>query len=339
MIFITGANGWLGLNLVKSIIYNKTRQWGLNDNEIHAFIMEGTSKDKLLGISSDLNIVEGNILNTEDLARFFSPSNKNSLLFHTAGIIHPRKVSEFFDVNLIGTKNILQSASKKSIKKSIIVSSNSPLGCNPDSNHLFDEESNYNPYMNYGKSKMEMEKLCNKYYDDGLLDLTIIRAPWFYGPFQPDRQKLFFEMIRNGNAPIVGDGQNLRSMSYTENLVQGMILSAIKQVSSGKTYWIADETPYSMNEIIDTVESLMENEFHLECNHGRLRLPNIASHVAEKIDASLQWLGIYNQKIHVMSEMNKNIACNVSLAKSDLGYKPEFSLKEGMLLSLKEIYE
>ena len=40
----------------------------------------------------------------------------------------------------------------------VIVSSNSPLGCNPDPSHRFNEDSLYNPYQHYGRSKMIMEQ-------------------------------------------------------------------------------------------------------------------------------------------------------------------------------------
>ena len=338
MIFITGANGWLGLNLVDAIVSGKTAKWGLEKDEIQAFILTGTSKEKLLGISKDINIVEGNLSNKDDLTQFFLSSD-NSFVFHTAGVIHPKRVSEFFCVNREGTKNLLEAASEASVSRVVVMSSNSPCGCNPDDEHLFDENSPYNPYMNYGKSKMEMEQLSNKFYLDDLLDLTIIRAPWFYGPFQPDRQKLFFEMIRNGKAPIVGDGENCRSMVYTENLVQGMVLAAIKEIASGKTYWIADEKPYTMNKIVNTIETLLADEFGQKCNYGRLKLPGFVSTIAQKTDAALQSFGIYNQKIHVLSEMNKHIACEINLAEGDLGYNPKFSLKEGMKLSLIELFD
>ena len=59
MIFITGANGWLGLNLVNSIVSGKTVNWGLEKDEIQALILTGTSKDKLLSISQDINIENG----------------------------------------------------------------------------------------------------------------------------------------------------------------------------------------------------------------------------------------------------------------------------------------
>ena len=337
MIYITGANGWLGLNLVDAIHSGRTAKWGLDKDEIKAFILSGTSKEKLLRISQDIKIFEGDLSNKDDIEKFLSDSS-DSFVFHTAGVIHPKKVSDFYRVNRDGTKNLLEVASKLSVKRVLVISSNSPCGCNPDDEHSFDENSPYNPYMNYGKSKMEMEQLANNFYKDDLIDLTIIRAPWFYGPHQPGRQKLFFEMIRTGKVPIVGGGENRRSMAYTENLVQGMVLGATKEIGSGKTYWIADEKPYTMNDIINTVEALLSDEFSQDCNYGRMKLPGFISTIAEKADAGLQCLGIYHQKIHVLSEMNKHIACNIDLAKKELGYYPTVSLEHGMKISLKELY-
>ena len=70
MIFVTGANGWLGLNLINAIVSGKTNKWGLEKDEIQALILNGTSKEKLLRISKDINIVEGNLSNQDDLSRF-----------------------------------------------------------------------------------------------------------------------------------------------------------------------------------------------------------------------------------------------------------------------------
>ncbi len=338
MIYITGANGWLGLNLITNIVNGNSSRWGLEKNKIHALIQKGSSETKLRNISNDIEVHYGDIRNIKSLNNFLSNS-EDSYLFHIAGIIHPHKIADFFSINKIGTENLINSAIEHSIKRIVIVSSNSPFGSNITSKDLFDENSNYNPYMNYGKSKMEMEIIANKKFKTGYIDLTIIRAPWFYGPFQPARQKLFFEMIKTGKVPIVGNGENIRSMAYTENLVQGLILAATKTNASGHTFWIADEKPYTMNNIIDTIEKLLIEEFDQDCNLGRIRLPNFISSFAECTDMFIQSLGFYNQKIHVLSEMNKNIACDIRKAKSKLNYKPEYSLLNGMYNSLNEIYK
>ena len=50
MIFITGANGWLGLNLIQSITSGESTKWGMRKDKITAFILKGTSKDRILNI-------------------------------------------------------------------------------------------------------------------------------------------------------------------------------------------------------------------------------------------------------------------------------------------------
>jgi nucleoside-diphosphate-sugar epimerase len=89
-----------------------------------------------------------------------------------------------------------------------------------------------------------------------------------------------------------------------------------------------------MNEIVDTVERLLEKEFNFTVAHKRVRLPDFASEVAMLADVTLQGLGLYNQKIHVLSEMNKTIACSITKAEKELGYQPKIALEEGMRRSL-----
>jgi nucleoside-diphosphate-sugar epimerase len=105
--------------------------------------------------------------------------------------------------------------------------------------------------------------------------------------------------------------------------------------ADGQIYWLADKQPYSMNNIIDTVERLLEAEFNLPCAHRRLRLPSFASEAALLCDSVLQRIGLYHQKIHVLSEMNKTIACSIRKAEVELGYAPTVALEEGMRRSIR----
>ena len=94
-----------------------------------------------------------------------------------------------------------------------------------------------------------------------------------------------------------------------------------------------------MREIIDTVERLLETEFGQKCAHKRMRLPGLASEVAWVVDKTMQGLGLYHQKVHVLSEMNKTIACSIEKAKAELGYRPVVELEEGMRRSLKWVWQ
>ena len=341
-ILLTGVPGWLGNRLLE-ILMETADDAAVPDNLIKQF--SGADISCLVLPDQNLSTFQrynnGNIhfhrgdLTVKDSLSGFMDGAEGSTLFHLAGLIHPKKkVNEIWDVNVNGSKNLLDSAIEKEVRKIVIISSNSPIGCNPNRNHIFNEESPYNPYMAYGKSKMKLEQMIEDYNTRFDVDITVIRPCWFYGPNQPQRQSVFFNMIKNGKAPLVGDGGNRRSMSYVDNTCQAILLAAVKPEARGQTYWVADEEPYTMKEIIDTVGQVLKEDFGFSVIDGYFRLPSFASEIALLVDRMMQGIGSYNQKIHVLSEMNKNIACSISKAKRELGYNPMISLKDGMRRSV-----
>jgi nucleoside-diphosphate-sugar epimerase len=337
LVLVTGATGWLGQRLVQALVDGLPEDDRFRapppDLRVRCLALPGQDTAGLAHLSDRVEVRVGELRSPEDCANFCAGA-RGAVLFHTAGVIHPRRVREFYEVNVEGTRHLLDAAQTAGVRRAVVVSSNSPCGCNPRRDHRFDEDSPYRPYMNYGRSKMLMEQAVRRVQEAGRLETVVVRPPWFYGPHQPPRQTLFFHMVRDGKAPIVGDGNNLRSMCYVDNLCQGLLLAAATPAANGRTYWIADERPYTMNEIIDTVERLLEREFGVPCAHNRLRLPNLASRVAWLADKALQAVGLYHQKVHVLSEMNKTIACDVSRARAELGYVPRIGLFEGMRRSL-----
>ena len=340
MAIVTGAAGWLGQRLVRSLVLGLDRVAGFGPSErrVRTLVLPGTDASGLRAIGANVEVVEGNVSDAGSLAKLFEGA-RDGTVFHTAGVIHPSgRTAELYRVNVDGTRNVLEAARGASVRRFVHVSSNSPIGTNPSPDHVFDESAPYHPYMKYGKTKMLAEKLVTAAHASGALETVIIRPPWFYGPGQPPRQTLFFQMIRDGKAPIVGSGLNRRSMAYVDNICQGLRLCERIAAAAGQVYWIADRRPYTMNEIVDTVERVLERDFEIACKHGRLRLPGLASEVAWLIDRTLQACGIYQQKIHVLSEMNKTIACSITKAERELGYAPGVDLELGMKLSLEWLF-
>lgn len=339
MILLTGAPGWLGNRFVevlgKNVPVGSDGLLAAGNDHLRCLCLSRNAGVPLKALHSGLDIVAGDITARESLKEFFR-GGEGSTLFHLAGIVHPdRGVRQFYDVNVGGTGNVLEMAREHGIGKVILLSSNSQSGCNPDSRHYFTEDSPYNPSLNYGRSKMMMEQLAKRFVRDHGMDITVLRTCWFYGPHQPERQTAFFRMIRRGKLPLVGDGTNVRSLSYVDNICQAMLLAAERPVSKGKTYWIADERPYSMNEIVDTVRDVLEKEFHCAVQRGGMRLPSCAGAAASALDAVIQGAGFYQKEIHVLSELNKNIACSVASAGNELGYRPAVALREGMRRSIQ----
>jgi nucleoside-diphosphate-sugar epimerase len=336
LILVTGAPGWLGTALVGSLVNGLPALGAVipRGARIRCLVQPGRNAEDIKRLSADVHVIEGDITDPVAVGRFAAGAG-GAVLFHAAGIIHPRRAAEFRRVNVDGTRYLFEAAIGAGVRRAVVVSSNSPLGCNPHPDHFFDEHSPYHPYLGYGRSKMQMERYVTEQYARGNIETVIIRPPWFYGPGQPARQTLFFKMICQGKFPVVGSGENRRSMAYIENICQGALLAAAQPSAAGQIYWIADERPYTMNEIVATVASLMKQEFGFACRGSPPRVPEIISKIAYTADYLIQSVGFYHQKIHVLSEMNKTIACTVEKAKRELGYRPLVDLREGMRRSIQ----
>ena len=334
-IVIVGAAGWLGKNILNSIDVCPIKN---NGCVVNAIIQSNSQKPDLEAFGKALHkIVVADITKVKDLD-FLQEDNGKRLIIHCASVIHPKSARFFLDINVNGTKNLIKIAKKSTAETNFIyISSNSPFGTNHSNNVLdtFDEQSIYNPYMKYGASKMMAENAVLSAANDNF-SFCVLRAPWFYGKFQPERQFEFFKMIKNGKVPLVGSGSNLRSMVSVEKLTEAIWLASGNEKARNETFWIADKYPYSMKSIIDTIRRIMDQDFGLLTTSGYLKVPNIVSETAFWVDKGLQTIGLYNQKIHVLSEMNKNIHCSVSKAEKVLGFVPSRTLDDGMKISIND---
>ncbi len=253
---------------------------------------------------------------------------------HAAGVIHPRSVAQFERVNVDATRNVVQQALAAGVRRFVHISSNSAIGTNPGPEDVFRDEEPYNPYLGYGRSKMLGELAVTQVLSEAGIPGVILRPPWFYGRFQPDRQARFLRTVRSGRFPLVGDGSNRRSMVDVDSLAQAAALALRADTHGVRRYWIADAHPYAMTDILAAVQQAARLE-GLSARAGHLRLPALAGMVARRVDAALQRRGRYQQEIHVAGELDLTIACSVEGAVRDLGFEPASDLVEGMRRSYR----
>ena len=334
-VVVTGANGWLGRAIVARL----------------ASPVDGEPEVRVVAVARDH--LEGRALtefatnypraNIEiRFADFGQPGEVDHLftgltgpieVVHTAGVIHPRRFSEFERVNADGASKLAVAARRAGVARFVHVSSNSPFGVNAITTDRFRQIEPYHPYLEYGRTKMLGELAVLDEVERGLYAL-IVRPPWFYGPHQPARQTTFFSMVKAGRFPVFGSGDQRRSMVYVENLVDGILATRNWAGSAGHGWWVADREPYTVEEIVRTVGQALTDEGH-DVKPPRLHLPNVVGNVAEKADRILQKSRRYVQQVHVLGEMNKTIACDISATTRDLGYEPRVDLYEGMRRSIR----
>jgi nucleoside-diphosphate-sugar epimerase len=108
-VLVTGALGWLGISLVEALVKGLPDHESLKeparDSRIRCLVLPGQDPAILRKLSDRIEVQAGDIRNTADCEQFCRDA-KGALLFHTAGIIHPGKVAEFYQINVDGTKNL-----------------------------------------------------------------------------------------------------------------------------------------------------------------------------------------------------------------------------------------
>lgn len=327
-VLITGANGWLGRAATERFARSHRVVAVARD------LTEGRALERFLtGIAGDVEMEFADLTVPSTLEALFSRRSEPTRLIHTAGVVHPRRFSDFEAINADGTAHLARIARAAGIRRLVHVSSNSPFGTNASTSDRFRQNEPYRPYLGYGESKMRGEIAVLDEVSRGL-DAVIVRPPWFYGPHQPARQTTFFSMIKAGRFPVFGSGDQRRSMVFIENLVDGIEAAFRWTGAPGRAWWIADAHAYSVAEIVETVGRALSDEGH-DVKPNSVRLPPIVGAVAERVDRVLQGARKYEQRVHVLGEMNKTIACDVSASITELGWQPRVELYDGMRASIR----
>ncbi|CAN5840402.1 NAD(P)-dependent oxidoreductase [soil metagenome] len=324
---LTGAAGWLGQNLVRDLAPTGRQVRCLVHHEAEAPLLE------LVGPS--VEAVVGDVRDPATLRVLFDGLQRATVV-HAAGVIHPQGATRpFFDVNVGGTQLVLDAARRAQAGRFIHVSSNSPFGANDHPWERFTEESPTNPYLAYGRSKLEGEELVRRAHDRGDLETVVLRPPWFYGPYQPERQNQFLSAVRRGRFPLVGDGRQQRSMVYTGNLVAACRLAEVAEAAPGRAYWIADAEPYELSAVFDGVREALAAEGLAVASRRLPAIPAPLAALAARADAVLQGADRYVAPLHVLGELRDTIACDISRARVELGYEPAVGLVEGMRTAIR----
>lgn len=238
MIITIGGSGFVGSFLIKELI-SKVKVQNIDKHQSPFF----PEKTKI-----------GNILNKQDL-NFDSDTNSVVLL----AAEHRDDVSPtslYYEVNVQGTKNVLEAMDKSGVKNLIFTSSVAIYGLNkvnPNEDHIHD------PFNHYGKSKWEAELAIKEWYekDPENKSVTIIRPTVIFGERNRGNVYNLLKQISSGRFMMIGKGQNKKSMAYVGNIV-ALIQDRLEKNEVGfHVFNYADKPDFSMTELVNVIENKM----------------------------------------------------------------------------------
>ena len=320
---ITGATGFIGRHLAKTL-HDKGRQ-------IKCLVRKTSRVNFLEQLGAEL--VYGDLNDTNSLK---TALQNVDTIYHAAGEVFAAQEENYYNVNVAGLKNLLEACSNASVKKLIHFSSSSATGPNPQKDVPVTEDSPCRPITPYGMSKLEGEKIICQLSKQYHIPIIIIRPPLVYGPgvSQSSRVLMFLNLINKGLFRTIGDGNNLVSLCYIDNLIHGILLAEADKKAEGQIYFLSDSRPYTVNEIAATIAQ--EQGKPIPSSHIPLWA---ASPLSISLGIVAKLFG-FNSPLtrNTVKELKNNWFVDISKAQKELGYQPRVEFRDGVRKTVEWFY-
>ena len=292
-IVVTGGRGFIGVNLIRKL-----------EDAQSVRVVDSLQRSSPTGWKNgQAEFIQCDIRNLSDLTEAFLDADSVVHLAAFGSVIESIKdPGENFDVNALGTLNVLRAAVSANVSRVVFASTGGALigDAPPPVNEL----SLPKPISPYGASKLCGEAYCSAYAKSFGLTAVCTRFGNVYGPHSLHKKgavTTFIKAVLN-NEPIriYGDGSASRDYIYVDDLCNGIYSSLTANVAPGEV-------------------------FHLASGHETsvLELAKIVCEIAGKPDHPIEFFPARR------GEVDRNFA-NAEKAKQTLGFEPKESLTDGL---------
>ena len=315
-VFVTGATGFTGGYLAEEL--------SKRGYSVLALSLPNQNVDKLKKLG--IEIVIGDLTKKDTLIDALKGVDT---VYHIAAIFREQNVPNhyFFDVNVGGTKNLLEAALDNGVRRFVHCSTVGVQG--EIKNPPADEKAPYGPGDVYQQSKVEGEKLVLQFFKENTtIEGVVFRPVGIYGPGDTRFLKIF-KFVNSGKFRMIGSGKVLYHLTYVKDLVDGIILCGEKKEAVGELFTIGGNEYVTLNEYIEHLSEA------LGVPVPKKKIPLwpmwIAAVVLETICYPLRIQPpIYRRRLHFFT---KDRAFDISKVKRILGFKPKTDLKTGLKLT------
>jgi len=287
---------------------------------------------------TELGVVSARVDLGSDDTSWWSMFEGADGVFHTAAKVDMwGRYEDFFRTNVAGTRNVLAACKQAGVKNLVFTSSPSVIHdgtdlCGVDEKYPYPEH--FEAFYPQTKAQAEREVLASD--EPGVLRTTALRPHLIWGPGDTNLVPTILDRARKGRLPRIGDGENLVDLTYIDDCVSAHVLAmqtlqTIPEQAGGKVYFISQGEPVKMWTWIDQV--LQSNGLEPVSRSMNSKTAMALAYIAEGISRSLLRLKIDWKPLltrFLVSEMYTSHYFDISRARRDLGFKPQYSIAEGL---------
>lgn len=243
VVFVTGANGFVGSHLVRGLL-----RLG---HTVRALIRPSADRSRVGELP--IEWITGDL---DDLAALAEGCRGAQWVIHCAARVKAPDLDAYRHANATGTGHLLEAAlgAADTIERFVYLSSMAAGGPSTNGYPRVEDDPN-DPQTPYGISKLEGEMLVRTHADR--LPVSIVRAPAVYGP--EDTEVLgFFQAVDWHVKPIFSGQPSRLSIVHVADLVEGILLAAALPSAVGETFYIAEPEVYDMATMEDIIQASLD---------------------------------------------------------------------------------
>tara|TARA_X000000950_G_scaffold198211_1_gene238712 strand:- start:4044 stop:5000 length:957 start_codon:yes stop_codon:yes gene_type:complete len=170
--------------------------------------------------------------------------------------VYPK--SKYYDVNVLGSKNVCEFAEKNNINKIIFTSSVAVYGF---SDECLNEEGEIKYFNEYGRTKFLAEEVYRDWYhrDPTNRTLTIVRPTVIFGEGNKGNVYNLIKQIAEKKFIMIGDGKNIKSIAYVKN-VADFLTYILKYDRGYRLFNYSDKPDLDMNSLVSKINKIFFNK-------------------------------------------------------------------------------
>ncbi len=247
------------------------------------------------------------------------------VVYHLAAAFRDATVpkQEYWQVNVEGTRHVLEAALRCGVRKVVHCST---CGVHGDVKRPpAAEDAPIAPADYYQYTKSQGEEVVQDFLGKDLKVLTL-RPTAIYGPGDSGRLLMLFRMVKRGRFLMFGDGRVYYHTVFIENLLDAFELAAASERGNGEAYLIADAHPCTLTDLVKSVARSLNTEVTI---HYLPFWPLWTAALGCEFVCKPFGVNppLFRRRV---DWFRQNRAFNIQRARRELGYQPKVGMEEGL---------
>jgi UDP-glucose 4-epimerase len=252
-ILVTGGAGFIGSNLVKRLL-EKGHEINVLDN-----LLRGNKLDK--ESFKNITFFKGDV---RDADLVLAASKGCDAIYHFAAVLGVDIVAdqpiETMDVEVIGTRNVVEAASINNIKYLLYASTSGIYSHSAILKSALSEDVLVDPRTSYAMAKRYNEIYLAAHHDERGLNVISLRFFNVYGHNQDNRMvvpRFFEQAINNEPITVYGNGAQTRDFTYIDDTIDACV--SLLGINGSHIINIANEEEWSIKDLAENIKKITDS--------------------------------------------------------------------------------